>query len=527
MSMRRAVNPLPEGAHRLAFAPNSALLALLGQRYVQFYPVLAELTGSVKAALLLGQALYWTRSYLRAHPERDNWFWHTARDWQASTGLSRREQENARRILVGQGYLLQRRAGMPARLHFKLDLEALARGLDRHLGAPCERPWQWDNARLRRLLGRPVAYFRPLASVGGSVNAGLYLSHLCMSMRALALQGDARGLDAQGWMDLPIQSSVRRLCLGAKSLRNARTRLLASGLVEERWGRGVPARKLTRIAQRVLAERLSGLKSAPLGPLNQPQSACARAMAATIVPALARAPERNGAAVQSSLDRSAQQDWRIRTFQPCPKRQTGLAQYAIAGLPKAPNMIHPKGNSIKVLSTQKYLSQLLPQSTIEGEGASPGQGSSQSKSTSDKQRSTRVAATELRWADTVPAAERDAACRLLSRAQPEMRQLLLDEWVGQRRNAAKPMANALGYLAGLVEAARRGGFVPTLALAVAEGRERQARIAAARDAARANPLAACRGAEGGAQARPALRREIPARVGVELAQLRRRLACKR
>ena len=188
------------------------VLEILGQAPIVFHRIFVDIMGSVTAALWLSYALY----ALAKHPERESWFWHTARDWLESTGLSRREQESARRVLVGRNLVLQQRAGMPARLHFKVNLDELGRGLAVHLGEP-ESAWQWDDARLRRLLGRPVAFFRPLATVSGSVAAGLYLSHLCMAMRAMAMRGERCAAASQdGWMDLPIQASAQRLCLGRR-----------------------------------------------------------------------------------------------------------------------------------------------------------------------------------------------------------------------------------------------------------------------------------------------------------------------
>ena len=98
--------------------PEPGLLALLGQRYVQFYPVLAELTGSVNCALLLGQALYWTRTYLPSTLNA-SWFWHTTR----ATGWARRGSRGASRRALAvrwwdRNFIAQRRAGMPARLHW-------------------------------------------------------------------------------------------------------------------------------------------------------------------------------------------------------------------------------------------------------------------------------------------------------------------------------------------------------------------------------------------------------------------------
>ena len=62
---------------------------------------------------------------LRQQPERDGWFWKTAAEWQRETGLSRREQDSARRRLRALGLLEEQRRGMPAKRWFRLDLAAL------------------------------------------------------------------------------------------------------------------------------------------------------------------------------------------------------------------------------------------------------------------------------------------------------------------------------------------------------------------------------------------------------------------
>lgn len=519
---------LPRDAPVDGLAQSQALLGLLGQRYVQFYPVLAELTGSVKCALLLGQALYWTRTYLAKHPERESWFWHTARDWLESTGLSRREQESARRVLVGRNLVLQQRAGMPARLHFKVNLDELGRGLAVHLGEP-ESAWQWDDARLRRLLGRPVAFFRPLATVSGSVAAGLYLSHLCMAMRAMAMRGERCAAASQeGWMDLPIQASAQRLCLGAKSLRNARSRLVSGGLVEERWAQGMPPRKLTRIAHRRLAHRLSLLKSGRPDASTRPQAPGDAGLAESANPGMTIAPNRNGAIRHPGVAQSANQQWRNPPSRSGPKRQTAMAESAITELPKAPNMIRQKGHSIEGLSTQNLLPLLLPTTVIEGEGCPDAKAGSQAGKIAEEQGAEHGLTADLLWADIIPEIERSAARQLLSKADPSIRQVLLDEWVGQRRNPAKQMPNPLAYLAAIVRAARNNAFVPTLALQVAAARQKQAEIAAARAAVAERPL------EGPSVVelhpcgrRPAARAALPEHVNEQLNDFKRRLRCRR
>ena len=162
------------------------MFALLGRGCVAFYPSLADLTGSVTAALLLGQCLYWTRSVLRRQPERGGWFWKTSAEWQRETGLSRREQDPARRRLRALGVLQEQRRGMPAKRWFRLDLAALGQQLGR---APdrFRAGWASDDADLTRGLGQPVVYWRRLHDLTGSVTAALYLSRALFWQR-LALQ---------------------------------------------------------------------------------------------------------------------------------------------------------------------------------------------------------------------------------------------------------------------------------------------------------------------------------------------------
>ncbi|MBK6744845.1 MAG: hypothetical protein IPG66_18570 [Hydrogenophilales bacterium] len=85
-----------------------------------------HLTGRVTAGLMLSQALYWTR-ILADQPARQGWFWKTRDDWRNETGLSRREQDSARRTLKGLGLWQERLVGMPARVWYRVDLDALGK----------------------------------------------------------------------------------------------------------------------------------------------------------------------------------------------------------------------------------------------------------------------------------------------------------------------------------------------------------------------------------------------------------------
>ena len=81
----------------------TTLWPLLG-RHIAFHRRLVDLTGNVKAALLLSQAVYWTR-HGRDIAQRGGWFHKTAEQWELELGLSPREQTSARELLrAGQPY---------------------------------------------------------------------------------------------------------------------------------------------------------------------------------------------------------------------------------------------------------------------------------------------------------------------------------------------------------------------------------------------------------------------------------------
>lgn len=91
-------------------------------RPIAYHRCFVTLTGSVTAAVLLSQAVYWSK---RTGAGNHGWFWKTSSDWEEETGLTRREQDTARGILRGLGFWEEEKRGIPARLWFRLDLEQL------------------------------------------------------------------------------------------------------------------------------------------------------------------------------------------------------------------------------------------------------------------------------------------------------------------------------------------------------------------------------------------------------------------
>jgi len=104
---------------------------------VTFHPCLVPICGSVTAALLLSYAIGTTQESEAGHfadLQRDfvdGWFTLSQDQWTRETGLSRWEQETARRLLRQAGLLSERREGMPARVWFKVDKAAIAQALQR------------------------------------------------------------------------------------------------------------------------------------------------------------------------------------------------------------------------------------------------------------------------------------------------------------------------------------------------------------------------------------------------------------
>ena len=107
----------------------TALLLEVFDSPVTFHRCLVPITGGVTAALMLSQAIWTTQTLDLA---AGGWFARSQGEWSEETGLSRWEQETARRALRGAGFLEERRMGMPAKLWFRVCPDAVWRALQRH-----------------------------------------------------------------------------------------------------------------------------------------------------------------------------------------------------------------------------------------------------------------------------------------------------------------------------------------------------------------------------------------------------------
>ncbi len=437
------------------------LKALVEGDYITYFPSLTPVCGSYKAAAMLSVALAWTRNWLHRHPEREGWFWKTRDEWLRETGLSRREQESARKALVMRGLLIEARRGMPARMHYRFDLDRLgallARTAPTHLTT-----WNWDDPQLRRLLGRPVALYRRLTWVAGSLSGGLLLSQMLIACRRdLALNQLANG-----WIRHFPQLVGRHCQLTRHEVDGARTRLAERGLLEACFTKTLPTHRVVRLCFERLIAALESHEAASLSHCaNQASDKPAIQTGACRHPgegqsaqqALGEAPDRDAMNRPASRHLSGNSPSGAK---PHPVRVCGPSSRA-GELRQEINPYPPPAPS-PVISVGSSVSDCEKRSSGEGEP----------KQTSEP---------PLVFSGTLLPAEQEIAHQWLADMPPALRQLVLDEHAGMVRG--REVRNPLGYLHTLIQAARAGRFVPTIAFRVAQAREEaQARAEAQRQA---------------------------------------------
>jgi hypothetical protein len=104
-----------------------ALVRVLLRPPIAYHRAFAEIAGDALAGLFLSQAWYWSQT--DAARKRDGWFFKTAEEWEAETGLTRRNQETARKLLKAAGFLEDERRGIPPRVWYRLDVLRIAKAL--------------------------------------------------------------------------------------------------------------------------------------------------------------------------------------------------------------------------------------------------------------------------------------------------------------------------------------------------------------------------------------------------------------
>ncbi|HEY6373873.1 MAG TPA: hypothetical protein VIX37_25095, partial [Candidatus Sulfotelmatobacter sp.] len=91
-----------------------------------------KVTGSVQAALMLSQAIYWLNPERHGQSRgKDNgWFWKTRDEWEDELGLSRWEQESARKQLRLTKFWLEKEKRLEHKIYFSIDFVGLEKALE-------------------------------------------------------------------------------------------------------------------------------------------------------------------------------------------------------------------------------------------------------------------------------------------------------------------------------------------------------------------------------------------------------------
>ena len=129
----------------------SAIAVILTDRPIAYHPILAKVFGSINAALYLSQLLYWT-----PRADKEGWFFKTEADFTEETGLSRSEQETARKKLLADGVLEAVRKGLPARLFYRVNVENLTTRLQDFGNSLWASPQQ--------LVGQPATFLTEITT---------------------------------------------------------------------------------------------------------------------------------------------------------------------------------------------------------------------------------------------------------------------------------------------------------------------------------------------------------------------------
>ncbi|EBS2232026.1 replication protein RepO [Salmonella enterica subsp. enterica serovar Middlesbrough] len=127
------------------------ILPLL-DRPIAFQRSFIRLDIGVAAALFLSQMTYWTN-----RSDDDGWVYKTQEEWEEETGLSRYEQEGARKKLRSIGVLLEKRKGVPARLFYKIDNDVLYQALVT-ANKNAEKPHTGVRKTNKQVSGKPANF---------------------------------------------------------------------------------------------------------------------------------------------------------------------------------------------------------------------------------------------------------------------------------------------------------------------------------------------------------------------------------
>ena len=104
-----------------------ALIDAMNDRPIAFNRHYVSLGCGINGALMLSQMVYWSKRT----KDKNGYFYKTQDDWEQETGLTRREQETARKRLRELGFVSEHKHGVPCKVHFRVEHDNLYMALVR------------------------------------------------------------------------------------------------------------------------------------------------------------------------------------------------------------------------------------------------------------------------------------------------------------------------------------------------------------------------------------------------------------
>lgn len=117
----------------------SDIQSILGAKTVSYNSLFAKAIRNVPAAVFLSQAIFWQEKAKFKNAldtieiDGEVYFAKTGAEWFDETGLTSEQQKTARKCLCALAILKEKRAGVPAKMYFRIDIESLVSGISAYL----------------------------------------------------------------------------------------------------------------------------------------------------------------------------------------------------------------------------------------------------------------------------------------------------------------------------------------------------------------------------------------------------------
>lgn len=97
------------------------LIRLMNEKPIAFNKHYVFLGCGINGAVMLSQLVYWADK----SKDPNGWIYKTGKEWTDETGLTRREQDTARKNLRELGFIEEHKHGVPCKVHFKVNQHKL------------------------------------------------------------------------------------------------------------------------------------------------------------------------------------------------------------------------------------------------------------------------------------------------------------------------------------------------------------------------------------------------------------------